>query len=76
MFLKPRGLSDLFLYSFFFLRVASLSFIGGKMRTAAWETAPQIALRDCTLFSYSYQDWGKVKGDQYMNKGMDGWLDG
>ena len=46
------------------------------MRTAAWETAPQTALRDCTLFSYSYQDWGKVKGDQYMNKGMDGWLDG
>ena len=76
MFFKPRSLSDLFLYSFFFLRVERLSFIGGKMRTAAWETAPQTALRDCTLFSYSYQDWGKVKEDQYMNKGMDGWLDG
>ena len=25
-----------------------LSFIRGKMRTAAWETAPQIALRDCS----------------------------
>ena len=24
-----------------------LSFIWDKMRTAAWETAPQIALRDC-----------------------------
>ena len=25
-----------------------LSFIWDKMRTAAWETAPQIALRDCS----------------------------
>ena len=25
-----------------------LSFIWGKMRTVAWETAPQIALRDCS----------------------------
>ena len=24
------------------------SFIWGKMRTAAWETAPQVALRDCS----------------------------
>ena len=28
------------------LRVAS--FIWGKMRTAAWEKAPQLALRDCS----------------------------
>ena len=25
-----------------------IGFIGGKMRTAAWETAPQIALRNCS----------------------------
>ena len=25
-----------------------LSFIRGKMRTAAWDTAPQIVLRDCS----------------------------
>ena len=25
-----------------------LSFIWGKMRTVAWKTAPQIALRDCS----------------------------
>ena len=25
-----------------------LSFIGGKMRTAAWEIAPQLVLRDCS----------------------------
>ena len=25
-----------------------LSFIGGRMRTIAWETAPQIALRNCS----------------------------
>ena len=24
-----------------------LNFLWGKMRTAAWETAPQIALREC-----------------------------
>ena len=29
------------------VRVVSL-FIWGKMKTAAWEAAPQIALRDCS----------------------------
>ena len=30
------------------LESCELSFICGKMRTAAWEAAPQIALRDCS----------------------------
>ena len=30
------------------LESCELSFIWGKMRTAAWETASQIALRDCS----------------------------
>ena len=30
------------------IRVAKLSFVWGKMRTAAWETAPQIVLRNCS----------------------------
>jgi len=28
--------------------ICKLSFIWGKMRAAAWETAPQIALRNCS----------------------------
>ena len=30
------------------LESCELSFIGGKMRTVAWETASQIALRECS----------------------------
>ena len=30
------------------VRVASYVLFGGKRRTAAWETAPQIALRNCS----------------------------
>ena len=30
------------------LESCELSFTGGKMRTAAWEAASQIALRDCS----------------------------
>ena len=30
------------------LESCELSFIWGKMRTAAWEAASQIALRDCS----------------------------
>ena len=30
------------------LIVVSLSFIWGKIRTAAWEAAPHIALRNCS----------------------------
>ena len=30
------------------LESCELSFIWGKMRTAAWETAPKIALRNCS----------------------------
>ena len=30
------------------LESCELSFIWGKMRTAAWETASQVALRECS----------------------------
>ena len=30
------------------VRVVNFCFIGGKIRTAAWETAPQVALRNCS----------------------------
>ena len=39
------------------LESCELSFIWGKMRTAAWEAASQIALRDS---SAPKRQWGKV----------------
>ena len=30
------------------MKVVSEALLGGKMRTVAWETASQIALRNCT----------------------------
>ena len=35
-------------FFFFFFESCELSFIGGKMRTADWEAASQIALKDCS----------------------------
>ena len=37
-----------FSFFFFFFESCELSFIWGKMRTEAWEAAPQIALRECS----------------------------
>lgn len=41
----PAPCLAFFSFSFYFFK---LSFISGKMRTAAWETTPQIVLRNCS----------------------------
>ena len=44
--------------------IFQLSFLGDKMRSAAWETAPQIALRD-----YSKEEWGEVNISDFGEEG-------
>ena len=42
------------------LENCELSFIWGKMRTAAWEAASQIALRDCSKAAVGGKSMYKV----------------